>query len=689
MASTNLDVPGNFGLELASDETLAESSFTTQWRTPASRLSKYKTSWSLVSLTRREDPFADLKQLFQILLDSRVPGPRLLRMRTEFNKPVGLGGQAHVYAASQSCEESLLLCSQHSDPYVKESARSWTRCVIKQLRNDPTRDLNFQVSSALSEIKHLCQRSLREHPNIVKLSGWGLCLDTLEAPLTVPRLPFLILEKALCDLSIFLRSPEAHDLAYEDLCHIALGIGRGLGAIHDANIAHGDLKPDNILVFDNRTERTQRPAAAQDFVAKVCDFGSASEVTDGVDVKHYSGTPYWRPPEYYDASPPVSLQRCDIFTYGLTVWALFLRDPCSPILDIESKGPCFVQEARGQQHYFAAASESIQMRYGSIDDHASESRQTYNSPAQSVPFALLLPRSAITRSYSKQASRVLAVLASALDDNPSQRDPRAWRYLNLQAHPDIPGVRVPTKYTQQATKHNNSYSSFLPFRTESCFGRPGKHSQGTSTQATSLLRLVGLTTWRQLKIWIPALRPGSSRQRAYEQYHAVFSDLLGPDPSEKTVLDHEDNTECFDINHARLNELRAITSSLYTWPQFIRFYCAARMRSRFNQCCWKAIHRHLTVDHFEDLCDLFLSPRGASTGFPGLSGLTLDIMAWVFRGDQGREALLNPASFPMVRYRMIKREDFDELNTMWILLLFESGFDIGSKCSVEPGKPPW
>jgi hypothetical protein len=64
MASTDLDVPRSHDLEVASDEVLAESSFTLQWPTPASRLSKYNTSWSLASLTRREDPFADLKELF-------------------------------------------------------------------------------------------------------------------------------------------------------------------------------------------------------------------------------------------------------------------------------------------------------------------------------------------------------------------------------------------------------------------------------------------------------------------------------------------------------------------------------------------------------------------------------------------------------------------------------------------------
>lgn len=222
--------------------------------------------------------------------------------------------------------------------------------------------------------------------------------------MTGPRLPFLILDKVLCDLSIVLRSAEAHDLAYEDLCHIALGVGRGLGAIHEANIALGDLKSDNILIFDGRIERTQQVTTTQRFIAKVCDLGSAKETTDVVNVKCYPGTPYWRPPKYYEPSTPASLQHWDLFTYGLVVWALFLRDPGSPVLNIESNGPSFVQEARGQQYYYNAARDSIRIRYNANEDYASTSRQTYNSTAQSGLFDLLLPRSAMAHNYGKHVN---------------------------------------------------------------------------------------------------------------------------------------------------------------------------------------------------------------------------------------------------------------------------------------------
>jgi hypothetical protein len=259
--------------------------------------------------------------------------------------------------------------------------------------------------------------------------------------------------------------------------------------------------------------------------------------------------------------------------------------------------------------------------------------------------------------------------------------------MNIQAYPDIPRIWVPTKYNQKATMHNRRYLSLDSFRTRSCFSRPTMYSQGTS-QAASLFRVIGLTAWRHLKIWIPALRPGSSKQRAYEQYRSVFSELLGPDPNGKSLLDHEDDSECFDISEARLPELRAVTSRLYAWPQLIRFYCVARMRSRFSRCCWKAIHCHFLLDHFEELLDLLSNPREC----PSLCKGNLDIIAWVLRSDHGHQGLLFTISTPIFRYRgqnSIKSKDFDELETMWILLFFESGFDIGTKRPIEPGKPPW
>lgn len=678
-----------------SNEFSTESSFTSQWRTPASRLSKYNTSWSLVSFSRREDPFADLKQLFQILLESNVPGPRLLRLKTEFNKSVGLGGQAHVYAASQAFEESLHLCHNHHSPPIRESARSWPSCVIKQLRSDPSRDLNFQVGSALSEIKRLCHTSLRGHSNIVTLSGWGLCLDALEGPsLTVPRLPFLILEKALCDLTVFLRSSVAGNLDFSSLSQIALDIGRGVGAIHRAEIAHGDLKPDNILIFERRPDRTSLTVVEHHYMAKVCDFGSATEVLGPMNLKAYLGTPYWRPPEFYNSSPPISLQLCDIFTYGLIIWALFLRSPSSPISDIENKGSRHIQTARGQQEYFSSASESIRINYGSIANPRIEDGQVYNSAFRSGFFALLLPDSAATLDYGPSANRILAVLSSSLGDNPLQRDLRPWRYLNTQGYPEIREVRVPAQYLQRSLGDESPPAHSARFSIKPRLIQLSKLYQRASTQVSGTIRRRGLSTWYQLKIWIPALRPGSSKQRAYEQYHATLSELLGPDPSEQTLLDHPDDGPCFDLRPEMLpNFISTTRSFVFARSMMISFYCVARMRNRFKNCCWKALHAHGRLDPFEVFCEVLLEPSSSSMLSAIIYQSHLDIMAWFFRSDSGQELLLHDDRFlSMVAFpepESTGDESFDEARTMWILLLFERGLNIGSDLPVEPGKPRW
>ena len=72
------------------------------------------------------------------------------------------------------------------------------------------------------------------------------------------------------------------------------GLVKGLAYLHEHNIAHRDIKPDNLICDD-------------DFQLKIIDFDIAMEVKDeNTEIAEYCGTEYWTAPEVgeRDGPPP-------------------------------------------------------------------------------------------------------------------------------------------------------------------------------------------------------------------------------------------------------------------------------------------------------------------------------------------------------------------------------------------------
>jgi serine/threonine protein kinase len=107
---------------------------------------------------------------------------------------------------------------------------------------------------------------------------------------------------------------------------LAAGIASGIEAIHRCRVIHGDLKPDNILLFPNPSEGSKT-----EVLAKISDFGSsiientfeAEELSN--ELKVYRGTPLWVPP-IVRKSLRVPFERmplCDVFSFGLVAWTIY------------------------------------------------------------------------------------------------------------------------------------------------------------------------------------------------------------------------------------------------------------------------------------------------------------------------------------------------------------------------------
>jgi serine/threonine protein kinase len=96
-------------------------------------------------------------------------------------------------------------------------------------------------------------------------------------------------------------------------------ISAGLCALHKAEVAHGDMKPDNILVFDSRY-------TSRRYQAKLSDFGSIISLKPSSPwpLERYYGTPLYNAPEVADlqrqAQPKTeTILRCDIYALGLSM----------------------------------------------------------------------------------------------------------------------------------------------------------------------------------------------------------------------------------------------------------------------------------------------------------------------------------------------------------------------------------
>jgi eukaryotic-like serine/threonine-protein kinase len=121
------------------------------------------------------------------------------------------------------------------------------------------------------------------------------------------RVDYLIMEMADSDVRSFLKVSSEIDLAWilRSLHHIATGIHQ----LHSAGIAHQDVKPSNILIFERAT-------------TKVADLGSASrkDATCPRDGQDFAGDPSYAPPELlYRYRDPDWVNRrfgCDAYLLG-------------------------------------------------------------------------------------------------------------------------------------------------------------------------------------------------------------------------------------------------------------------------------------------------------------------------------------------------------------------------------------
>lgn len=123
-----------------------------------------------------------------------------------------------------------------------------------------------------------------------------------------------------------LLGPQPLDVKYQ----LLLDAVSGLEALQRLHIVHGDVKPDNILIYKDTAGSDNVPLCA-----KISDFGVCVDLEspeDKLTIDSYYGTEDWRAPEASDLSrwegaafDPEVMFRFDSYSLGLLILSTFIN----------------------------------------------------------------------------------------------------------------------------------------------------------------------------------------------------------------------------------------------------------------------------------------------------------------------------------------------------------------------------
>nr|XP_007982568.1 MAP kinase-activated protein kinase 3 isoform X2 [Chlorocebus sabaeus] len=176
--------------------------------------------------------------------------------------------------------------------------RTGQKCALKLLYDSP---------KARQEVDHHWQAS--GGPHIVRI------LDVYENMHHGKRCLLIIME-CMEGGELFSRIQERGDQAFteREAAEIMRDIGTAIQFLHSHNIAHRDVKPENLLYTSKE----------KDAVLKLTDFGFAKETTQNA-LQTPCYTPYYVAPEVL--GPEKYDKSCDMWSLGVIMYILQAADP--------------------------------------------------------------------------------------------------------------------------------------------------------------------------------------------------------------------------------------------------------------------------------------------------------------------------------------------------------------------------
>ena len=166
-------------------------------------------------------------------------------------------------------------------------------------------------------------RSLPQHQNIIKLIG--VATDDFNS--------FIVTELAMNGSLFEYLHIDKHAPPIDQSLAWASDVAHGMKHLHDHDITHRDLKSANVLL-------------TSEWVAKLCDFGTAREMTHTTTTEK-AGTYRWMSPEIMRKAVARINKKCDLFSYGMILVELFAHEV--PYADLHDNVEVLLSVTRGER----------------------------------------------------------------------------------------------------------------------------------------------------------------------------------------------------------------------------------------------------------------------------------------------------------------------------------------------------
>ena len=258
---------------------------------------------------------------------------KMITLDREAWEPFGHGG---TFQVSRSTIDIEVVSSRNNRRKETVSNRLVLKRVFHFREHAPVLAAT-DIRSFIGELRVLDH--LHGHPFVVDLRGIGWFNSLRDFDASSSPSPALLLEEATNTLE-YLVGPDV-SVSFEAKLAILAQIGCALGALHSSGVAHGDVKPANVLLFQRET--TREGVLVRTWVAKLSDFGSAVFAIDGVRHSVPRGSSGYTAPEVDVAGETgeesmafEAVLRTDVWSFGMLAAELIRGSGWRAVHDVEA-----------------------------------------------------------------------------------------------------------------------------------------------------------------------------------------------------------------------------------------------------------------------------------------------------------------------------------------------------------------